>query len=132
MVPSALFLIAGGVGSKLLTQAVMQGKNTGWLGYAGNIGVSLALSMGVRAFMKNSNAANMVLLGGIVQTVLRVLVDQTPLGETVKQFGVGDYMAQNYLAPQRVVDGLNSAALVPPMLPMVASAGAGVSGGNLY
>lgn len=132
LVSTALYAIAGGVGSKLLTQAVLQGKNTGWLGYAGNLGVSFALGMAVKTFMRNSNAGNAVILGGVIQTVMRVLVDQTPLGETVKQFGVGDYMAQNYLAPQRVVDGLNSAALVPPVMPMMASAAAGVSGGNLY
>ena len=128
---TAAWAIGGGVGTSLLTQAVLQGKNTGWLGYGANLGVAFILGAGIKMFMRNSHAGNAVILGGVISTVMRVLIDQTPFGDTVKKFGVGDYMAQNYLTPQRVVDGLNSAALVPPVVPMVAPAG-GMSGGNLY
>lgn len=133
LLTQGLFVIGGAVGSKLLTQAVLGSANTNWMGYGGNIAASFVLGAGVRMFLKNQQAANMVILGGVVQTLLRLLIDKTPFGARVSSLGMGDYMAQNYLTPQRVVDGLNSAQLAPPVMPMSApSKGMGVYGGRLY
>ena len=133
-VTTAAWAIGGAVGSKLLTQAVLGSSNTGWMGYGGNLAAAFALGTGVKMFLRNQAAGNAVILGGVIQTLLRVLIDKTPFGAKVQNLGMGDYMAQNFLAPQRVVDGLNSAQLVPPVMPMVAAngKGMGVYGGRMY
>jgi len=119
LVVQAGWAIGGAVGSKLLTQAVLGASNTGWMGYGGNLAASFVLGAGIKAFMKNESAGNAVILGGVIQTLLRVLIDKTPFGSRVSNLGMGDYLAQNYLTPQRVVDGLNSAQLAPPSMPMM-------------
>lgn len=132
LVTQAAWAIGGAVGSKLLTQAVLGSSNTGWMGYGGNIAAAFALSTATKMLLKNSAAGNAVLLGGMIQTLLRVLIDKTPFGAKVSNIGMGDYMAQNFLTPQRVVDGLHSAQLQPPVMPVAMSA-AGVAGyGKLY
>lgn len=120
LVTSAAYAIAGAVGSKLLTQAVLGTSNTGIMGYGGNLVAAFALGKGVGMFTKNKNAQNAIILGGVIQTVLRIVIDKTPFGAQLSNIGMGDYMAQNYLTPQRVTDGLNSAALQPPVVPMAA------------
>lgn len=132
LVTQAAWAIGGAVGSKLLTQAVLGSSNTGWIGYGGNIAAAFALSTATKMVLKNTQAGNAVLLGGVIQTLLRVLIDKTPFGSKVQNLGMGDYMAQNFLAPQRLVDGLNSAQLQAPVMPVAVSA-AGVAGyGKLY
>ena len=132
-VKQCLWAIGGAVGSKLLTQAVLGTSNAGFIGYGGNLAAAFVLGTGVKTVLKNQAAGNSVILGGVIQTLLRVLIDKTPFGQRVQNLGMGDYMAQNYLTPQRVVDGLNSAQLAPPMIPQAAAAkGMGVYGGSLY
>jgi hypothetical protein len=119
----AAFVIAGAVGSKMLTQAVLGGNNQGYVGYAANIGAGFVLGMGVNYFMKDKSAGNAVILGSVVQTLIRFLSDKTPYGARLAELGVGDYMAQNFLTPQRLVDGLNSAQIQAPVMAMPAAAG---------
>jgi len=120
LVTNAVFTIAGAVGTKYVTQMVLSDKNTGVMGYLGNLVSAFLLSWGVKAFMKNDRAASAVLAGGIVQVVLRLIADYTPFGQYTANLGMGDYTAsvgmgvytpQNFLTPQRLVDGLHSAQL---------------------
>ena len=133
LVSSAVFVIAGAVGSKYLTQMALNTSNTGPMGYFGNLVAAFALSWGVKSFMKNEKAAAAVLSGGIVQVVLRLINDYTPFGSYVANIGMGDtgcagmnaYMPQNFLTPQRLTDGMHSAQLQ--------TFGGGLSGcSNLY
>jgi len=135
VVQQGMWAIGGAVASKLLTQALLGASNTGFMGYGGNLASAFALGAVMKMLLRNNQAAgNAVILGGVIQTLLRVLIDKTPFGSRVSNLGMGDYMAQNYLTPQRLVDGLNSAQLAPPVMP-VAAAPAGMSGiygGSLY
>ena len=113
LVSSAVFTIAGAVGTKYLTQAVLQSNNTGVMGYFGNLVGAFLLSWGVKSFMKNDKAAAAVLSGGIVQVVLRLIADYTPFGQYTSSLGMGDYLAQNFTTPQRIAYQTHSAALMP-------------------
>lgn len=116
---TAVFTIAGAVGSKYLTQAVLQDSNVGAMGYFGNAVAAFALSWGVNAFLKNRAMAGAILAGGAVQIVLRLIADFTPFGQYTKDIGMGDwqcagmgvYTKQNAPLPYRMVDGLNSAQI---------------------
>ena len=132
LVTSAVFTVAGAVASKYLTQMVLTTSNTGIMGYLGNLVSAFLLSWAVKAFMKNDKAAGAVLAGGMVQVVLRLINDYTPFGQYTSQLGMGDYgignyMPQNFLTPQRLTNGLYSANLQT-------YGGAGMSGcgSNLY
>jgi len=128
-----LWAIGGAAGSKMLTQMVLGSSNTGVMGYGGNLAAAFVLGTGVKMVLKNQAAGNAVILGGVIQTLLRVLIDRTPFGAKVSNLGMGDYMAQNFLTPQRLVDGLNSAQIAPPVMPQANKAvGVGVYGGSLY
>lgn len=120
LVTSAAYAIAGAVGSKLLTQAVLGSSNTGVMGYGGNLVAAFALGKGIGMFTRNKQAQNAVILGGVIQTVLRIAIDKTPFGSRLQNIGMGDYQVQNYLSPQTVIDGLHSAAINPPVMPAVA------------
>jgi len=102
LVSSAVFVVAGAVGAKYLTQMVLQDKNTGVMGYLGNLVSAFLLSWGVKAFLHNPAAATSVLSGGIVQVVLRLIADYTPFGQYTASLGMGDYLAQNFVTPQRL------------------------------
>lgn len=135
LVTSAMYAIGGAVGSKLLTQAALGSKNTGYMGYAANLAASFIVGKGVGMVVKNKQAQNAVILGGVIQVVLRFLVDQTPLGARVQNaFGMGDYQATTFLSPARYTDAARSAnvdipaALRPTALP--AAGMAGLAGGT--
>ncbi len=132
LVTSAVFTVAGAVGSKYLTQMVLTTSNTGIMGYLGNLVSAFLLSWGVKAFMKNDKAAGAVLAGGMVQVVLRLINDYTPFGQYTSQLGMGDYgignyMPQNFLTPQRLTNGLFSANLQT-----YSGSGMAGCGSNLY
>lgn len=103
LVTSAAYAIAGAVGSKVLTQAVLGTSNTGFVGYGANLVAAFAIGKGVGMFLKNRNAENALILGGVIQTLLRVIVDNTSLGKQLSLNGMGDYLAQDFLTPQRLV-----------------------------
>lgn len=136
LVSSAVFTIAGAVGSKYLTQTVLSTSNTGITGYFGNLVSALALSWGVKSIMKNDKAAAAVLSGGIVQIVLRLIADYTPFGQYTSNLGMGDYLAQNFAVPQRLkpVENWQHSALLDtaPMNIAGMSGCAGVGAANLY
>ena len=80
---SGLYVVGGAVGTRMITQAVLGAKNTGVLGYGGNVVSAFVLSWGVRKFLRNPHAANMVLVGGFSALAIRLLQDYTPLGKFV-------------------------------------------------
>lgn len=136
---NALWIIAGAVGSKLLTQAVLGAKNTGVMGYGANALVTGLLGVGVSKGLRNESAGNAVIAGGVVQIVLRALSDFTPFGKYTSQLGLGDYLASNFVVPQRYVDPLNSAQVEIPsgwapkvIAPPAAAPAAGMGAAGLY
>lgn len=111
LVTSAVFTIAGAVGTKYITQMVLTTSNTGVMGYFGNLVSAFLLSWGVKSFMRNDRAAAAVLSGGIVQIVLRLIADYTPFGQYTANLGMGDYLTQFYVTPQRMLNGMHSAEI---------------------
>jgi hypothetical protein len=141
LVTNALWIILGAVGSKLLTQAVLGAKNSGVFGYGGNAIATALLGFGTSKMLKNESAGNAVIAGGVVQIVLRALTDFTPFGKYTSALGLGDYLASNFVTPQRYVDPLNSAMVelpsgwaprLPAPAPVAASAGAGMGSASVY
>ena len=136
---TAVFTVAGAVGTQQLTQVVLQANNTGVMGYFGNLVAAFLLSWGVKAFMKNDKAAAAVLSGGFVQIVLRLIADYTPFGQYTQSLGMGDYLAQWYNTPQQlkanVPNWTHSAALATSPTFNLQAAGVGMGscgGGSLY
>lgn len=142
---NAVFVIAGALGSKLLTQMVLGTNNTGIMGYAGNAIAGVGLWFLAAKVLKNAEGAKGIISGTAVQLVLRLINDYTPFGQYVSQLGMGDYQAQAFVTPQVLVDPYNSARIKipgawlppppPPQTPSAASAAAGIGsygGGELY
>jgi hypothetical protein len=142
---NAVFVIAGALGSKLLTQMVLGTNNTGMIGYAGNAVAGFGLWFLAAKVLKNTEGAKGIISGTAVQLVLRLINDYTPFGQYVSQLGMGDYQAQAFVTPQVLVDPYNSARIKipgawlppppPPQTPSAASAAAGIGaygGGDLY
>jgi hypothetical protein len=113
-ITNALFIVGGAVGSKLGAQMILGTNNTGVIGYAGNLAVGGVLAWLTASVMKNRPAAKAVFAGSVVQVVLRAIADYTPFGQYTQQLGMGDYMASNWVTPQRYTDGLNSANVQIP------------------
>lgn len=115
-----MFAVGAGVGffgSKLLTQAVMGTSNTGATGYLGNAVATagLAVTAHMMRGVLGKNAGLAVLSGGILQLIARILTDQTPFGAFTSTLGVGDYQAQAFVTPQRLIHPLDSAQIeIPP------------------
>jgi riboflavin transporter FmnP len=111
---NAVFVIAGAVGSKLLTQLVLGANNTGMVGYAGNAVAGGVMWFLAEKVLKNREAAKGVIAGTAVQIVLRLINDYTPFGSYVANLGMGDYQAQSFVTPQVLVDPFNSAEIQIP------------------
>jgi hypothetical protein len=112
---NAVFVLIGGLGSKLGTQAVLGANNVGLVGYAANAAVGGVLWFITRMVLKNKNAEAGVISGTILQILLRVINDYTPFGSYVNQLGMGDYQMQSFVTPQILVDPWNSAQIqIPP------------------
>jgi hypothetical protein len=96
MIKKSLYVIAGAVGVRSLTQMLLKDKNTGVMGYAANAIGSLVVGWAAGKATKSQDVAAMVTLGGMVGLVLRILQDVTPIGQYVNlQLSglgrVGDY-----------------------------------------
>ena len=108
-------VVGGAVGSKMLTQLVLQSKNTGAMGYAGNVGATIGLGWLAHMFFRDKTISTMVVAGGIAQLIVRVLSDQTPYGSALSGAGLGDYMTNwNFVWPQRVGGGYPPNQILPP------------------
>lgn len=135
LVVSAAYAIGGAVGSKYLTQMVLGASNVGYVGYAANIAAAFVGGKAVGMFTKNKQAENSVILGGVIMTLIRFLSDQTPLGATLQQYGLGDYEASTWLTPARYVNAATSAQVdlptaLRPALPAGKGGMAGLRGGS--
>jgi hypothetical protein len=113
-VTQALYIIAGAIGSKLGAQMVLGPSNTGFMGYGANLAAGGILAYAAKAVLKNDAAAKGIFAGAVVQVVLRLITDYTPFGQYASLQGVGDYMASNWVTPQRYVDGLHNAQIEIP------------------
>ncbi len=134
LIVSAAYAIGGAVGSKYLTQMVLGASNVGYVGYAANIAAAFVAGKAVGMFTHNKQAESSVILGGVIMAVIRFLSDQTPLGTTLSQYGLGDYEASTWLSPARYVNGATSAvvdlptALMPKAIPAGKGGMAGMRG----
>lgn len=121
LLEQGIFITAGLVGSKYLTQAILQENNTGAMGYVGNAIAGLALSWFAYALTKNKTMASAILGGAAAQIVARAITENSLLGQysSIVSGGLGDwqcagmgnYTKQNAPLPYRMVDGLNSAQI---------------------
>lgn len=119
----ALGVIGGAVGSKYLTQLALGGNNTGLMGYGGNLVASIALGWGVGKVMKNKDFGIMVTAGGIAALVLRVLSDNTPIGQYVNlslsgmgkggDVGLGIIQDSSFPVPQVAQPGSMTSFITP-------------------
>jgi hypothetical protein len=138
---NGIFVIAGALGTKLITQMVLSANNTGWVGYGVSALVGAVLWFATEKTLHNPAASAGIIAGTVVQIIIRMINDYTPFGQYVSQLGMGDYQAQAFLTPQVLVDPYNSAQIqfpaalrammAPPAAPSTAakmSAAAGVSG----
>ena len=82
--------------------------------HGANLAAGGLLAWLAKSVMKNTAAAKGVFAGAVVQVVLRLITDYTPFGQYASLQGVGDYMASNWVTPQRYVDGLHSAQIEMP------------------
>lgn len=101
----ALWLIGGAVGARGVTQLALGGKNTGILGYAGNLVTALLLGWGVGKFARSPVAGTAVTLGGMVGLTMRLIQDLTPIGKFVNlqlsgmDGGLGALLPSSYVDP---------------------------------
>jgi hypothetical protein len=80
---------AGGViGSKYLTQMLLQGNNTGATGYAGSAVVTIALGWAANKFV-GKDAATGVIAGGLGALALRIFTENVS-GTSSSMSGLGD------------------------------------------
>jgi hypothetical protein len=90
---SGLFALIGLVITRQGTQALLKQRNTGWIGYLVNIGVSAASAIAVSKFV-NRAAGAAVMLGGTMYVASRVLAEKfSPIGSVLSLSGVGDPLA---------------------------------------
>ena len=101
LVTSAGWTLAGAVGTRAVTQALLGGKNTGVTGYVANAVAAVSLGYVVKRGTKNEKAGDMVTLGGFVGIVMRLLQDYTPIGAYVKTqlAGMGVYGDATFFVP---------------------------------
>lgn len=90
---SSVTALLGLVAARQIPQMLLATKNTGWLGYASNVGVA-ALAGAIVSRFYNRDAGKLVFLGGSVYTVSRILTEQfSPIGKYFSLTGVGDAQA---------------------------------------
>jgi hypothetical protein len=92
----------GAIGTKYITQLVLQDKNTGVTGYAGMAAVAIALAWAAKKFVGADIAAG-VAAGGLSSLVIKLWQDQ--VSGTSSMSGLGDadmlglYQPGNYPVP---------------------------------
>lgn len=109
--------VLGGTLPTVASQAVLGAKNTGWMGYLSNLAATFLLAWGAGRFVKGKQGSTLVMgivAGGIGSVIKRAITDYSILGSYGQQLGFGDYMVSNWVAPQRMVDGLYSAEVQIP------------------
>lgn len=142
LLKNGLFMLAGLVGSRLLPQMFLAANNTGVMGYGANLAIALGGGFATKAILKDSQAGNMFILGGIGGIILRAIQDFTPFGQAINTSlqGVGDvgiYGATTFFVPLAEAGGSDRGqmalpgAVTPQPTPMPAKT-TGVGGGGRY
>src|SRR6185369_1932420 len=127
--------VVGGTLPTVATQAILGAKNSGAIGYLANLAATFVLAWGVNRFSKGKTGHTFsmgIIAGGIGSVIKRAITDYSILGSFGQQLGMGDYMVSNWVTPQRMVDGLNSAMVEIPNgwgTPAMIAAPAGAAGG---
>ncbi len=109
--------VVGSSGSTMLTQAVLQGNNSGFIGYAGNLAATGILAWLGHKFVKSKSLASGILAGGVGSVIRRIITDNSLLGSYSAQLGMsgfGDYMAANFVWPQILPSAQTSAMVQIP------------------
>lgn len=140
LVTTGTFAIVGALGSKLGAQLVLGTNNTGPVGYLGNAAVGAGMWFLADKVLKNRNMGHGILIGTVIQIILRVVNDYTPFGSYVANLGMGDYQMQSYVTPQILLDPVNSAAISIPngwgqgaiAAPAIPATGHGMKGYSPY
>lgn len=138
LLKNGLFMLAGLVGSRLLPQIFLASNNTGVMGYGANLAITLGGGFLTKSVLKDSQAGNMFILGGIGGIILRAIQDFTPFGQAINTSlqGVGDvgiYGATTFFVPLAEAGGSDRgqvalpAAVSPQPMPMPAKS-TGVGG----
>jgi len=128
----ALGVIGGAIGSKYLTQLALGGNNTRVMGYGGNLIASIALGWAAGKVTKSKDFGVMVTVGGIAALVLRVLQDNTSIGQYVNlslagmgkagDMGLGIIQDSSFPVPQVAVPGSMNSFVVPRQTRMAITA----------
>lgn len=85
--------LVGLVATRQLPQMLLQGRNTGWMGYLANI-LTAGASAALASRLMGGEAGKLVFIGGAVYTVSRVLTEQlSPVGKYFSLTGLGDAQA---------------------------------------
>jgi hypothetical protein len=79
----------GGYGTRALTQMLLQSNNTGWMGYAANAAISLALGWAADKFLGKDYAVGVV-AGGLSATAIRIWSEQVSQTSPSSLSGLGD------------------------------------------
>lgn len=114
LLKTGLAVIGGAVGSKVGAQMVLGAKNVGVFGYLANAAAGGVLAWGAKQFLKDRAISQGIVIGTVVQIITRAIGDFTPYGSFLAGQGMGDYMVQNFVTPQRLGDGLNSPQVMNP------------------
>ncbi len=101
---------AGSLAAPALTQMVLGSKNTGAMGYLGNIAVSLALGFGAAQFVEPTWALG-IAAGGVGSTILRIWSENVSKTSPSALAGLGDLNFSN--------DGMGAFVDTPYPLPTV-------------
>lgn len=148
VVKKAVYVGAGAIGSRALTQMVLGSGNVSWMGYTGNAIATLLLAWAGGKFL-GGEARNFLVVGGAVGILLRMLQDLTPWGQTLSLSGFGDpgisglgaYFTSSYVDPRiytgqgaeiRVPPAWQSQVMSPAAMPMMRSRGTGWATGSTY
>ena len=97
-------VIGGGVGTRMIPQLIAPTANTSYTGYAMNAVTALGLAWATHAFTKDKVLTAAVAAGGFAALILRVVNDQSSIGQYLALSGMGDYMVSNWTVPQRIGD----------------------------
>jgi len=114
IVAEALATGVGLFGSQFIAQMVLGSNNTGIMGYAAN-GIAGGLLAGAASMVRaTQRLAPYVIVGTVLEILYRIIVDNSLLGQYTSQLGMGDYMASNWVTPQRLPDALHNAQIQIP------------------
>lgn len=137
---SGFFALLGLVIARQVPQLVLGAKNTGWMGYLGNIVTTFLAAWAANMAKLGPGAARDVAIGGGLYTVNRLLSDNfSPVGKLLSLSGIGDPHAlgdiQSGYFPLPVPTNAMGQPIIPAEIrsygpPAALPAGSGMSGIN--